>query len=120
MGFDDASQTGSSPVTLFAGTRTVTLDLDLVVRPWWTWDLGEPRLYDLAVWLDVDGHRTAEHVSSTGFRDLVLGEGWDLRLNGISLCLLLINPVLLSLAFRQPELGYKSTAAEHPQDGAET
>lgn len=48
----------------------------------------------------------------------------DLRrltwLNGISLCLLLINPVLLSLAFRQSEAGYKSSSSGHSQGGAET
>src|SRR5690349_17497601 len=85
VGFDDAAQTGSRPVTLLPGTRPVTVDLELDVRPWWTWDLGEPRRYDLVVWLEVDGQIVAEHRSRTGFRHLALGDGWDLRLNGVSL-----------------------------------
>ena len=83
--FDDAPQAGSAPVTLLAGTRTVTASLDASVRPWWTWDLGEPRRYDLTAWLEVEGQPVAEHTVRTGFRHLALGEGWDLRLNGVSL-----------------------------------
>jgi beta-mannosidase len=85
VGFADAVQEGDVLVALLPGRRPITFDVDLQVRPWWTWDLGEPRLYEVTVWLEVEGQIVDTRAWRTGFRELSIGDGWDLRLNGVSL-----------------------------------
>jgi len=85
-GFGDNSITGESEVLLISGGRNITMDIALQARLWWTWDLGHARLYDVSIELMLDGKVTTDRrVWRTGFRDLRLGEGWDLKLNGLSL-----------------------------------
>lgn len=85
VGFDGARQTGSTTAVMLPGDNRISIDVDLTVRRWWTWDLGEPRLYDVTVQVIVDGQVSDVRQWRTGFREITVDEGWDLRLNGISL-----------------------------------
>jgi beta-mannosidase len=84
VGFAGAVQTGGAEFSSLGGTRTVAVDLGLRVRPWWTWDLGPQRLYDIALEVTTGGVVSDRFTWRTGFRELSRGEGWDLRLNGVS------------------------------------
>jgi beta-mannosidase len=46
-------------------------------RLWWTYDLGEPALYDLQVTLSQNGIELAQHQSQVGIRTLVLDQSPD-------------------------------------------
>ena len=85
VGFDGAAQTGTATTLALPGINRVNVELGLTVRRWWTWDLGEPRLYDVSVQVIVDGQ--VSHVTQwrTGFRELTIRDGWDLRVNGVTL-----------------------------------
>jgi len=84
--FDDEPQSGRvTGIRALRGSRATSIDVDLLVRPWWTWDLGNARLYDVRIELrsgaDLVGTRTVR----TGFRSITCDRDWDLRLNGVPL-----------------------------------
>jgi beta-mannosidase len=85
IGFEGAVQSGESGPFAVHGMRDLSLAIPIEARLWWTWDLGQPRLYDVTIELVSGDTLLDRRAWRTGFRDLALGEGWDLRLNGVSL-----------------------------------
>ena len=85
VGFDAPSYHGGETFALVRGERAVSIDFVHAAQLWWTWDLGHPRQYRLVVRVSKGGVVSDRHEWNTGFRDLVLGVGWDVKLNGRSL-----------------------------------
>ncbi|BCP56346.1 beta-mannosidase [Kaistia sp. 32K] len=76
---------GETALAPIAGERRVSLDFRIEAAGlWWTWDLGPQNLYELSVVLEQEDGVSDEARLTTGFRKLEFGEGWDLRLNGVS------------------------------------
>ena len=75
--------------------------------------LGYSGLQVLVVLLSVGGSLLDR---SGDYRSMLKRFSWC---NGIAILLLLINSVLLSLAFRKADAGYKSTTTSNPSGGAE-
>jgi len=50
---------------------------------WFTWDLGEPCLYEAIVWLEADSEVSDEVRQTFGFRHLERRQGWEMYLNGV-------------------------------------
>ena len=84
-GFEGIPVSGSLSVQQVVGKRSVSVDIHHSARLWWTWDLGTPRLYDVSVTVKSGKELFDTMRWTTGFRHLGLGEGWDLKLNGVSL-----------------------------------
>ncbi|MBS7702042.1 glycoside hydrolase family 2 protein [Chelatococcus asaccharovorans] len=86
IGFAAAATEGQVSFRCAPGTRSLSLEFVLdQAQLWWTWDLGNPRLYEVNVeiWVDDEVH---DRLSlTTGFRRVHLENGWDLRLNGVPL-----------------------------------
>jgi beta-mannosidase len=86
VGFDEEPQTGRvTGIRSVRGRRATSVDLDLRVRPWWTWDLGEPRLYDVRIEVRSGADLLETRTLRTGFRSISCDRDWDLRLNGVPL-----------------------------------
>lgn len=83
-GFEGEAVAGEITVHCRAGARYVGIDLAIPdARLWWTWDLGSPHRYEVALKL-TDGEGRDDSVTLlTGFRSLEMQDGWDLRLNGV-------------------------------------
>ena len=63
---------------------TATIDVE-EARLWYTWDLGTPNLYEVEVWLEVDGEISDAIQQTFGFRQIERGIGWETYLNGVRL-----------------------------------
>ena len=86
LGFIAETATGTIETTLGAGQRTLSFDITLSdAKLWWTWDLGQQRRYELDVTVSIGGVPSDHRCIVTGFRDVRLAQGWDLRLNGVKL-----------------------------------
>lgn len=84
IGFEGTSVCGEVPVTLTGSERATVLDFHIPdARLWWTWDLGTPNRYEIIIELVCNRVLSDRHVITTGFRQIDIGAGWSLRLNGL-------------------------------------
>lgn len=60
-------------------TETVELDKPAL---WWTWDLGEPNLYQFLLTLNNEDEEVIRYEDFIGIREVKKGDNWELYLNG--------------------------------------
>ncbi len=75
----------SKPMSVFLKSGenylAATLEVDQPVL-WWSWDLGNPNLYQVEVKLNRAGQEVLFHKELIGFRQIKKGANWELYLNG--------------------------------------
>ncbi len=83
-----AAETGiateARTIDVMPGMQTVSLAIRLpAARLWWTWDLGEPCLYEVEASIEITGAVSDGASRSFGIRRIERGEGSSVFLNGV-------------------------------------
>jgi beta-mannosidase len=80
----DIIKEASVPIKILPGIFSwpVTIDLE-GADLWYTWDLGEPNLYEVEITLELDGEISDQISQTFGFRKIERRAGWETYLNGI-------------------------------------
>ncbi len=85
-GFEGDGASGDVEFACRSGERHLGIDFLIdSARLWWTWDLGQPRRYEVVLELSDSTGQSDGLAFLTGFRSLQMPEGWNLLLNGVPL-----------------------------------
>ena len=74
----------STPVKILPGPFSCPISIDVDQADlWYTWDLGEPNLYELDVTIEINDRLSDRVLQTFGFRKIERRAAWETYLNGI-------------------------------------